>query len=121
MNSLLDANAILRYLLNDIPSQASDTEQEIIKGAFTIGEVIAEVVYVLQGVYQLNRNDICSALTQFLDEISIQDKPVLKDALTEYAGSSLDYVDCVLISRKKLLKENIFSFDKKLNKRLSQV
>ena len=121
MNSLLDADTILRYLLNDIPDQASETQQEIDKGAFTIGEVIAEVVYVLQGVYQLGRKDICTALTLFLDEINIQDKPVLKDALSEFENSSLDYVDCVLISRKKLLKDRILSFDKKLNKRLSQV
>ena len=114
MSRLLDANAILRYLLNDIPDQASEVEQ-------TIGEVIAEVVYVLQGVYKLERSETTNALVVFLDEIDIADKPVVKEALHEYAATSLDYVDCVLYSRAKLLGENILSFDKKLNKKISEI
>ena len=121
MSRLLDANAILRYLLNDIPDQASEVEQAINHSSFTIGEVIAEVVYVLQGVYKLERSETTNALVVFLDEIDIADKPVVKEALHEYAATSLDYVDCVLYSRAKLLGETILSFDKKLNKKISEI
>ena len=53
MAKLLDANAIMRFLLNDIPEQADKTANVIYDGAFTKEIVIAEVVYVLSGVYNL--------------------------------------------------------------------
>ena len=44
---LIDTNAILRFLLNDIKEQ-HDQARDIIKaGAFTTPEVLAEVAYVL--------------------------------------------------------------------------
>ncbi len=121
MNKLLDANAILRYLLNDIADQASVTEQAIKEGAFTIGEVLSEVVYVLQGVYKLDRKVIASSIGMLLDEIEVQNKPVIKEALNEYEIASLDYVDCLLYARAKLFNDSIVSFDKKLNNRIKQI
>jgi len=47
MNKLLDANAILRYLLDDIDEQATIVAAAIESGAETLPEVLAEVVYVL--------------------------------------------------------------------------
>lgn len=41
MDKLLDANAILRFLLNDIPEQAQQTSLAIYGGAFTIEAVLA--------------------------------------------------------------------------------
>ena len=121
MNKLLDANAILRYLLNDTEDQATMVEKAINEGAFTIGEVVAEVVYVLQGVYKLDRNSICKSLLVLFNEIDILDKPIVKEALNEYAKSSLDYVDCLLFARAKILNESILSFDKKLNNTINKV
>ena len=118
MNMILDANAILRYLLNDIQEQADEAADVIQKGASTIPEVISEIVYVLMGVYSIDRQTIFNTLRDFLDEITINDKPVIIEALRLFAESSLDYVDCVLISRSKVLGDKVFSFDKKLNARL---
>lgn len=118
MDKLLDANAILRYLLNDNENQAKMTQDIIEHGAFTIGEVIAEVVYVLQGVYCLQRFTISDGLRSFLNEINIQDKPVIKKALEIFAQNNIDYVDSLLVSRKELLNDDVFTFDKKLNKLL---
>lgn len=120
MNRVLDANAILRYLLNDIPAQADVVAGTIEVGASTIPEVMAEVVYVLSGVYKIDRLSIASTLKDFLEEISIQDKPVIKSALDLYARRKLDYVDCILIARAKLFGEDVLSFDKKLNSALKR-
>jgi len=121
MNSLLDANVILRYLLNDIPEQADVASDAIKTGAFTIPEVIAEVIYVLDGVYQVKRAEVSGTLIELLDEISINEKPVIIKALELYRNNHLDYVDCVLIARSNLFGENVLSFDKKLNKALEKV
>ena len=47
---LVDANVILRYLLNDNQEMAQQAKAVIEGGAYTKPEIIAEVVYVLKGV-----------------------------------------------------------------------
>ena len=121
MSKLLDANAILRYLLNDIESQAQQVEDAIRNGAFTIPEVIAEVVYVLTGVYEVSRSETAETLKLFLNEISISEKPVISYALSLYADSGLDYVDCILVARNIILKQEILTFDKKLNNKIARL
>ena len=116
MKILIDANVILRYLLNDDPVSADKAKEIIDKGAFTVSEVIAEVVYVLKGVYNVSRKDIADTLTDFLFEIEIENKSVLLKAFSIYSESSLDFVDCILIAYHEVIGVEVFSFDKKLNK-----
>lgn len=51
MRKLIDANVILRYLLGDHPQMSEEARRIIEDGAFTLPEIIAEVVYVLKGVF----------------------------------------------------------------------
>lgn len=55
MNKLIDANVIIRFLLNDIPEQADIASGIIYSGAYTNEVVLAEVIYVLIGVYKIER------------------------------------------------------------------
>ena len=112
MSKILDANAILRYLLNDIEEQAECVEEAIRSGAGTI----PKVVYVLTGVYQCGRKEIADTLSVFLKEIDLVDKPVVMQALVYYHTSNLDYVDCILAARADVLKDDILTFDRKLNR-----
>jgi len=118
MRRLIDANVILRYLLGDHQQMSDEARSVIEKGAFTLAEIIAEVVYVLRGVYSIERNEIGSTLKDFLAEIEIENPEIIWMALDIYAGTSFDYVDCILIARHQLLGEEIVTFDKKLNKML---
>ena len=68
MRKLIDANVILGYLLGDHPQMSEEARQIIQKGAFTLPEVIAEVVYVLTGIYKIERNEIGRTLINFFDE-----------------------------------------------------
>lgn len=120
MNKLLDANAILRYLLNDIEEQAIITEKAINNGAFTISEVLCEVVYVLKDVYELNKIEISNTLLEFIDRIDINDKKIIKSSLILFKDSKLDFVDCILLSRNSIYGDQILSFDKKLNKIINE-
>ena len=97
---------------------SGEARQIIEKGAFTLPEVIAEVVYVLTGVYKIERNEIGRTLIDFSGEVLIEDRETVCEALTIFAGSSLDFVDCILIARHRVLGDTIASFDKKLNKML---
>lgn len=118
MKKLIDANVILRYLLRDHHEHSEAARAIIEAGAFTLPEIIAEVVYVLKGVYQVERNEIGTTLQEFLYEVHMDDREVMHQALAIYSRTSLDFVDCILISRHYLLDEEVVSFDKKLNKLL---
>ena len=64
---MLDTNMILRYLLNDNEEMASEAERVIKKEAVQVSiEIIAEVVYVLKGVYSVGREEIVNSLLDIL-------------------------------------------------------
>lgn len=115
---LIDTNVILRYLLNDIPEQADKAESVIEQGAFTLPEIIAEVVYVLTKLYKVPRTEIKSIVAPVFNEVEILNKEIIVNALSLFSETSFDFVDCIIISRKKFLNETVFTFDKKLFARL---
>lgn len=114
---LFDANVILRYLLNDHQEMAEKAEEylQADDAAVTI-EVVAEVVYVLKGVYSLERRTIAETLTAFLQLVECGEKEVLVRALDIYAKHSLDFVDCVLAAYHRVKGARIATFDQKLMK-----
>ena len=117
---MLDANMILRYLLDDNPEMAEKAEEYINTGeVFVTIEVVAEVVYVLKGVYTLERDKISQNIRAFLEIVGCRDREVLDLALETYAERNLDFVDCVLYAYHKNKGIDIATFDKKLLKLLS--
>ena len=114
---VLDANVILRYLLNDNEAMAKEAEN-VIKTEVTM--VIAEVVYVLKGVYSVDRVKIRDALMEFLSEVTVAEKEVIQIGLEAYVENNLDFVDCILYAYSCVKKYDIKTFDKKLNKLLSR-
>lgn len=116
---ILDANMILRYLLNDNKEMAERADEYIQGGEATATiEVIAEVVYVLKGVYQLQRRQIADTLNDFLDLVQSRDIDVLKKAVKTYGTENLDFVDCVLSAYHSVNDAEIATFDGKLLKLL---
>lgn len=118
MRTIVDANIILRYILNDVPEQSMAAKAVIETGVTTLPEVIAEVVYVLIGVYKIDRSIIRDALLTVLEEIEVDEADVVAMALKLYGTKSIDFVDAELYSRKQILGDHIISFDQKLNKLL---
>ncbi|MBE9061275.1 PIN domain-containing protein [cf. Phormidesmis sp. LEGE 11477] len=77
--NIVDANVVLRYLLDDhaelSPQAAEIIEQQTV--ALPI-EVACEVIYVLQKVYTIDRKDIQQQLGKLLTENLIEmDKSVV--------------------------------------------
>lgn len=121
MEKLLDANAVLRYLLEDIQEQSDCVAETIEAGAEVTVEVLAECVYVLSGVYHVSRSDIAESLGILLDEVTCRRKRVAAAALGLYSGSSFDFVDCVLAAEVSENGRKAFTFDKKLQSLFSRV
>ncbi|MBM6892157.1 PIN domain-containing protein [Enorma massiliensis] len=121
MEKLLDANAVLRYLLEDIQEQSDCVAETIEAGAEVTVEVLAECVYVLSGVYHVSRSDIAESLGILLDEVTCRRKRVAAAALGLYSGSSFDFVDCVLAAEVAENGRETLTFDKKLQSLFSHV
>lgn len=74
---LLNANYTLRYLMQDNETMfATATETILNKTCFVPNEVLAEVVYVLSGVYKVPKDAIANTLTSFvmLNNISLSNE-----------------------------------------------
>lgn len=117
---IFDANMVLRYLLKDNQDMVEKAKLYLNSNEVLItNEVLAEVVYVLKGVYAVERNKISQILQDFLELVSCQDKAVLKLALDTYEKSNLDFVDCILYGYSSIKGIKIATFDKKLLKLLN--
>jgi len=115
----IDANVILRYLLGDHP-EYSPRAAEIIEtsAVYAAREVLCEVVYVLSGVYAVDRNTIKEKLIELitLDTVDVDDTQILTVALQTYADRKIDFVDALLYAHKKVHGDSIVTFDQKLIK-----
>ena len=112
--TLVDANVILRYLLADVPEQAEAAKAAIDDGAAVTVEVVAEVVYVLRGVYGVPRDEVSQTLGALLPRLECDRLDVLLGALDSFRDTRLDFVDCVLLANAALGKAEVLTFDKKL-------
>ena len=117
---ILDANAILRYLLKDIEPQADEVCKVIQDGAMTTPEIIAEAVYVLSGFYGMPREEVSWCIHCLLLDVKVDNVRCLQYALGMFNQTNLDFVDCLLVAYRKVLGADIFSFDKKLNLNLEK-
>lgn len=118
---MLDTNIILRYLLNDDVQMASEAETIIKNMSVQVNiEIVAEVIYVLKGVYHINRAEIGQCLLEFLSEVNTPEPEVMKLGIETYAEQNLDFPDCILYAYYKVKGYEIKTFDRKLNKLLAQ-
>lgn len=116
---ILDANMILRFLLRDNEDMA-DTAEEIIdnNSVLLTLEVAAEVVFVLQKVYNQERRRIADLITRFvgLNNVSVSEYDVLIKGLEIFAENNLDFVDCLLCAYNLHYGYEVCTFDVKLKK-----
>ena len=121
--SLVDANVVLRYLLDDHAVLSARAADILEKHTVTMPvEVGCEVVYVLQKVYAVERRVIQQQLGDLLKEglVSMERPDVFLKALECYGDSTLDFVDSLLWAYQLLDGQAIFTFDDKLLKKLQQ-
>lgn len=120
---ILDANAVLRFLLQDNEEQFQQVKAIIQKkNCYVTLEVLAEVCYVLEGLYQVTREDIISNFRNLMNDVIIMNVAVLLRGLDIFDKSlKLDFVDCLLYGYQLEKGINIVTFDQKLRKRLGDI
>lgn len=126
---ILDTNALLRYLRNDIPTQADEVDllfQSAQKGSVNITIypfVILEALFVLWKIYENKIKDISSQLLVIVNTTSIDicERDAMRAALTGWSKGRISFVDSYLLFQSIRENKAIFTFDKKLKKIAKQV
>lgn len=123
MRSLvLDTNAFLRFLLNDISDQSNQVT-ELFKAAkandlkiYVPQIVIFEITFALEKYYKFPKNQIVDKLGVLLTTpyLQIQDVKVFQEALILFNYKSVDFVDCFLTCFAQSKGTKLFTFDKNL-------
>jgi len=114
---ILDANYILRFLLKDDLKMYEIAKDTIISNeCMILNEVLAEVVFVLLKVYNIEKKIISETLINFIQQknILVEDKQVLINSFNIFQSKNLDFIDSILCAKSK--DNVIMTFDKKLNK-----
>lgn len=119
---IIDTNIIVRYLVNDVESQANEVEKLFIKAEkgeielILLPIVVAETTYVLQNFYHKSLIEISKGLQLILVQpwLNLEHEKALL-GLWNWYEKGQHFVDSYLLALEKYEGLEIFSFDKKLN------
>lgn len=100
----LDTNVLVRYLTQDDPRQARRATAVIENGVrrgerFFLGTVVlCELVWVLRGAYDFNKETIVSVLDRILatEQFDIGEKDLVRVAAEEYRSGQGDFADYLI-------------------------
>lgn len=126
----IDTNLLIRYLTNDDPKKADRVDQLLEKAAngkiklMTAEIVLAEVVWVLESFYHLEKTRIAEMLKAILSTpgLEVLNGRMVENALPYYSLQNVDFVDAYIVALMQ--KQNItgiYSFDKKHLDRIMHV
>jgi predicted nucleic acid-binding protein len=119
--AFVDTNIFLRYLTNDDPEQAPKArrlleraerdEEHLVTTAFTI----AEIVWVLESVYELDRASIRAKVVAILglSGLTVEDQEMLLQAIVWYEEKNVDFADAysaAWMARRDL--DEVYTFDR---------
>jgi predicted nucleic-acid-binding protein len=117
---LLDANVLVRFLVQDEPKQSAAAAalfERAERGEVTLhldGLVVAETVYVLLGRYRRSRSEVAGVLLAIIQNAGVEamEEDVVTDALQRFAAVNVDFSDAWLAARSARLRQAVASFDR---------
>lgn len=121
---VVDTNVLLRFLLNDIPSQVEEARKRFKQAKLGKIElhipqiVLFEIVFNLTNTYKFDKNKVIGAIGVILNTpyLKVQNREIFILAIKCFQENNVSFVDCFIKAMSKEIKGELFSFDKKLNK-----
>lgn len=121
---IVDTNALLRFLLNDIPQQKKEVEKLLWQAKQNkrtiriLPIVIFEIDFTLRKYYQFGKEKLIDKLESIVgtDYMQVEQKEVFLEALKLYRVTNISFVDCFLLLQAESRGAELFTFDKKLIK-----
>lgn len=121
---IIDTNALLRFLLGDIPDQKVLVEKLLRRAkkseiVIIVPEiVIFELYFALLKYYHFKKEEIINVLQSVVsaDYLQAESKEVFLSALILYKANTISLADCFLAAYAKKEKADLFTFDRHLQK-----
>jgi predicted nucleic-acid-binding protein len=121
---IADTNIFLRFLTNDVPSQAALVEKRFRQAQSgklklrILPITIVEILFHLEKWYKHPKTKAVEKIQNLFSPawMEVDDKDVIFEALCQYEISNIDFVDILTWSCAKKSKERILSFDKDFDK-----
>jgi predicted nucleic acid-binding protein len=119
-STLVDTNVVLRFLTRTPAVQAQAAARLFTRGQrgeidlVLLPTIVAEVVYVLDGVYDYTGERVASELTALLDAqcLRVGDEGAVREALHRRATSGVDFVDAYLAAVSRREGVAVATFDR---------
>ncbi len=117
---ILDANVILRFLMQDNPKHGAaatalfkKAEQDEVE-VYLSDTIVAEVTFVMEKVYRRQRTEIADALLDLIQNpgVTLQSPTLLTDALLRYRAHAVDFPDALVAAMAAAKGIPAISFDK---------
>jgi predicted nucleic-acid-binding protein len=121
---LLDANVLVRFLVQDDPKQSPAATALFEKAErreallHLDSLVVAECVYVLMGRYGRSRTEVVNVLLAIIQNVGVEtaEANVVTDALQRFGAIHVDFPDAWLAARATQRGWPVASFDRDLDK-----
>lgn len=121
---LLDANVLVRFLVQDDPKQSAAATalfEKAERGEALLhldALAVAESACVLIGRYGRNRTEVVTVLLAIVQNAGVktQDADAVTDALQRFASRNVDFPDAWLAARAAQLGRPVASFDRDFDK-----
>lgn len=115
--NLIDTNLIVRFLVNDDPKKVSKVEK-LLKDKnnknILLDTVVAEIVWVLNSYYELDKLDIIEKLRALIHVESIECNAFLiSRAFTLWEENNISYIDSYLAAVAELGAMELYTYDQK--------
>ena len=116
----VDTNVLVRLITRDEPRQVALAESFVAKGAWVSLLVMAEAMWVLDAVFELEHAEIATAVEMLLchKDLTVQDADVAAAALAQYRRRpKLGFSDCLVVEiARKAGHTPLGTFDRDLGK-----
>lgn len=117
----IDTNIFLRFLINDDPQKTAACEalfKKAIAGEellFTTDMVIAEIIWVLESYYEINKKSVSEMVEKILntENLICPGREIIINALAAYNEKNIDFIDAYNAYSIKIDGINeLYSYDK---------
>jgi predicted nucleic acid-binding protein len=121
LRAFLDANVLIRHLTGDPPAQARRASSFLERADELLVSdlIVAEVVYVLESFYEVERQRVAELVRAIVGfpAIVVVDEPLLLRALEVYEVDRLDFAEAYLVASAEASGVGaIASFDRDLDR-----
>ncbi len=118
----VDTNVLVRVVVDDPdePQQMARARRQVTRaGQVFVPQIVqAELVWVLDTAYELDRSAIVPVLQHMLDNAAfvLQGEPAFRAALSAYQTGPADFADYLILAESRAAGCSLVTFDRRLLK-----